>query len=41
MIVLAIAMGLALLAWAPGRFVSGAAELAGRWRVSPVPVLAR
>lgn len=36
MIVLAIATGLALLAWAPGQFVDGAAALAHRWRVSPV-----
>jgi cation:H+ antiporter len=36
MIVVAIVTGLALLAWAPGRFVSAAAELAGRWHVSPV-----
>jgi cation:H+ antiporter len=36
MIVVAIVTGLALLAWAPGRFVGGAAELAERWSVSPV-----
>ncbi|HET9611126.1 MAG TPA: sodium:calcium antiporter [Acidimicrobiales bacterium] len=36
MTVVAIVTGLALLAWAPGRFVGGAAELAERWRVSPV-----
>jgi len=36
MTVVAIVTGLALLAWAPGRFIGGAAELAERWRVSPV-----
>lgn len=38
MIVLAVAAGLALLAWAPGRFVEGAATLAARWHVSPVVI---
>lgn len=36
MVVLAVAAGLALLAWAPDRFVEAAATLAARWHVSPV-----
>ena len=36
MVVLAVVTGLVLLAWAPGRFVGGAATLARRWNVSPV-----
>lgn len=38
MIALAIVVGLALLAWAPGQFVGGAATLARRWNVSAVIV---
>jgi cation:H+ antiporter len=33
---LAIVVGLALLAWAPDRFVGGAAAVAQRWSISPV-----
>ncbi|MBN2623760.1 MAG: sodium:calcium antiporter [Acidimicrobiales bacterium] len=38
MIAIAIVVGLALLAWAPGQFVGGAAALARRWNVSGVIV---
>ena len=38
MVVAAIVAGLALLAWAPGRFVGAAASLAERWRVSPLVI---
>src|ERR671918_261770 len=37
-VVAAIVAGLALLAWAPGRFVGAAASLAERWRVSPLVI---
>ena len=36
MTALAVVVGLALLSWAPDRFVGGAAAVAHRWRVSPV-----
>jgi cation:H+ antiporter len=36
MLVVAVLVGLALLAWAPDRFVGSAAALAARWQVSPV-----